>query len=238
MTFWQNVPFSKRVDLFDFSHISFMVTVLIIVYSFVTNLDKIRHHKTIVRNILLLLSGSQIIVFYTWSIVELGFSLEAGLPIHMCRLSTLLGFYYLLTLDQRVFHVLFYSSVFAIVAIVMPVNVHPIFTHVVGWSYQISHIIILLVWIMGVYVHNYKPSYTIMNNIIISFSILYFFVWRFNYWVGSGEYFYIRSDVNRPFLNSLGDIPWIVLTIAITYLVMALMTHLIMTQKTTQKQLT
>ena len=227
MTFWNDVPFTERVNLFDVSHFTFIFTVIIIVGLFVCKLDYIKENWKTVRKVMIGLSIIQIIGLYSWSIFELGFSLEAGLPIHLCRMSTFLGLYFLITEDTRIFHALYYMSAFALVAIFYPVNVHPIYTHIIGWSYQISHIMILLVWILGVFMFNYRPTTKILNRSFIIFVIIYLVVWQFNYIVGDGEYLYLRGDVNRPFLKSMPDLLWIGITLALSYLVMFGMTKML-----------
>jgi hypothetical integral membrane protein (TIGR02206 family) len=224
MLFWADVPWEERLQLFSTSHILFLLSVIFVVGLFVYKLDWVRDHWKQVRIVMLVISGIQFIVFYTWSFTELGFSLEAGLPIHLCRLSTILGLYFLMTEDRRVFHALYFMSAFAIVAIVYPSNVHPLYTHVVGYTFQISHIMILLVWIVGVFLYGYRPTYRILNTAILVFFFVELFVWRFNYWVGDGEYLYLRSDVNRPFLTSWPDLAWIAFTIGLSYLIMLGMT--------------
>ena len=227
MSFWKDVPFENRVKLLDFSHIAFLVTVILIVTLFVLHLNKIKDHWRHLRIVLIGISSIQLIVLYSWYVLELGFSLEASLPIHLCRMSSFLGLYFLITEDKRVFHALYYMSAFALVAILYPVNVHPIYTHIIGWSFQISHIMILLVWIIGVYVYGYRPSYKILHWAIGWFLLIELVVWRFNYWVGDGEYLYLRSDVNRPFFQAWPDLLWIGFTIVLSYLVMLFMTWLL-----------
>lgn len=224
MTFWNDVPFEDRVTLYGLEHILFIITVLLIVFGFLFMFSKVKDNLKTVRTIMIIISSIQVIVLYTWSGVELGFSLEAGLPIHLCRLSTFLGLYFLITENKKVFHGLYYMSAFALVAIFYPVNVHPIYTHVIGWSYQISHIMILLVWIMGVFIYGYKPSFKVLNKAIVVFLIITLIVWRFNYLVGDGEYLYLRGDVNRPFFKEMNDLLWILVTMVISYVVMFLMT--------------
>ena len=227
MTFWNDVPFSERVNLFDLSHIIFLVTVFLIIGLFVYKLDFIKQNWKTVRKVMIGFSIVQILMLYSWSFFELGFSLEAGLPIHLCRMSTFLGLYFLITEDTRIFHALYYMSAFAIIAIFYPVNVHPIYTHIVGWSYQISHIMILLVWVTGVFIFGYRPNIKILNRSFIAFVIIYLVVWQFNYLVGDGEYLYLRGDVNRPFFKTMPDLLWIGLTLLVSYIVMFGMTKML-----------
>ncbi len=224
MDFWDDVPSALRVELFGTSHLIFMVSVFLFIGLFVWKLNFVKKHWNVVRIVMIVLSMVQVVVLYSWSIVELGFNLEAGLPIHMCRMATFLGLYFLITEDKRVFHALYYMSVFAVIAIVYPVNVHPIYTHIIGYSYQISHMMILLVWIIGVCLYGYRPTYKVLHITTVWFFVIELFVWRFNYWVGDGEYLYLRSDVNRPFLKDWPDMTWILFTVVVAYLVMLLMT--------------
>lgn len=224
MTFWKDVPFEDRVTLFGLDHIMYVVSVVLIVFLFLVFFDMIKRNMKIVRKVMVIISLIQVTVLYSWSGLELGFSLEAGLPIHLCRLATFIGIYFLVTEDIRVFHALYYMSVFALVAIFYPVNVHPIYTHVIGWSYQVSHIMILLVWIIGVFIYGYKPSFRIMHKALLIFFLITLVVWQFNYAVGDGEYLYLRGDVNRPFFKEMNDLLWIGITMVISYIIMFVMT--------------
>ncbi len=224
MNFWQDVPFSERVQLYGVHHILFILSVIVIVSLFVWKLGTVKERFETVRKLFIGVSTVQVIVLYSWSVFELGFSLEAGLPIHLCRISTLLGLWFLITKNTKIFHALFYTSVFALVAIFYPVNVHPIYTHIIGYSYQISHIMILLVWILGVFVYGYRPNLKTMSKVFLIFIGVVLLVWQFNYFVGNGEYLYLRGDVNRPFFKEMHDLLWIFLVLVVSYIVMLLMT--------------
>lgn len=226
MSFWHDVAIEDRVTLYGMSHILFIISVFIIVGLFIFKLDYIKNHLKMTRNIMAVISIIQVIALYSFSVFELGMEhiLLAGLPIHLCRLSTLLGIVFLFTENKKLMIPLYYMSVFALVAIFYPVNVHPIYTHIVGYSYQISHTMIVLVWIMIVFIYGYKPTFKSLHTSIIVFFIAELFVWRFNILIGGGEYLYILSDVNRPFFKNLSDISWILFTIIISYIVMFVMT--------------
>lgn len=224
MSFWNDVPVEQRVTLFGFSHIIFIISVIVVSLLFIWKLGKVKDNLSIVRKVMIFISSIQVITLYTWSGLELGFSLEAGLPIHFCRIGSFLGLYFLITEDIRVFKGLYYLSAFAVIAIMLPVRVHPIYTHVIGWSYQISHIMIILVWIMGVCIYKYRPTIKLLNKAIIVFLLVTLVVWRFNYMVGDGEYLYLRGDVNRPFLKDLNDLVWIFGVMVVSYVVMFFMT--------------
>lgn len=237
MLFWADVAWEDRLQLYSIEHIIFLVLTFLIVGLFVYKLDYIKAHWTTIRPVMIGIYGLQILVFYAWSFIELGMSLEAGLPIHLCRISILLGLAFLVTEDKRIFHALFYTSVFVLVAIFYPSNVHPLYTHIVGYTFQVGHIMIVLVWIVGVYLYGYRPTYRVLNKAIVVFFFIELFVWRFNYWVGDGEYLYLRSDVNRPFLQSWSDPLWIAFTIVLSYVIMFGMTRLYVYNTNFQYQL-
>lgn len=226
MSFWYDVDFSMRQQLFDISHIIFLVQVFVIVGLFIWKLDYVKENKDKIRKVFFWISLVQVIVLYTWSFLELGFSLEAGLPIHLCRLSSILGLIFLYSGDTKIFNVVFYTSIFAIIAIFYPVNVHPIYTHVIGYSYQISHIMIILVWIMAVFVYDYKPTIKIMKRAFNWFVPILLMVASFNYLVGNGEYLYLRGDVNRPFFKEWPDVIWITVIMILSYGIMYGMTYI------------
>jgi len=176
------------------------------------------------HNLLLWLTLVPTVVFYLWSLVFTGFGLPNGLPLHACRISTLLSLYYYFSKDQRVIPYLYYFGIFSVIAIAYPSNVHPLYTHLVGYTSQITHIMLLINWLYLVLIIGYRPSIKDFKQVAMHFSLLLLLIWPFNHLVGGGEYFYILSEVNRPFLKDLPEIIWVSGMIALMLLAMSLKT--------------
>jgi hypothetical integral membrane protein (TIGR02206 family) len=226
MSFWYDLDSQFRQTPYDLSHIIYILFVVMMVGLFIWKLDYIKDNSERFRKIFIGVIIFQMILYYSWSGIELGFALADGLPIHLCRMSTILGLIFLWSKNTKIMHVLFYTSLYALIAILYPVDVHPIYTHIIGYSFQISHLMIILTWLFGVYVYGYRPSYKIMHYTFVGFVGALLVVWRFNYWIGDGSYLYLRSDVNRPFFKEWPDILWIGAILALSYLIMLFVTYL------------
>jgi hypothetical integral membrane protein (TIGR02206 family) len=231
MSFWRDLdPEFKQVP-FAPAHIIYILFVIVMVGLFIWKLNYVRKHQEVFRNLFIGIIIFQMLLYYLWSAIELGFAIEDALPIHLCRISTILGLIFLVTKNVKIFHVLFYTSLYALIAILYPVDVHPLYTHLIGYSFQISHLMIVMVWLFGVFVYDYRPSYKVMHYTFLGFIGTILFVWRFNYWIGNGTYLFLRSDVNRPFFTSWPDLLWIGVILAISYLLMIFVTYLFQEKK-------
>lgn len=224
MDFILDVPFDERAVVFSIEHIMYLLTVILFVVLFFVFKDKLTENKELFRKVLFRVSLTTFIIFNIWSLVITGFALESGLPIHMCRMATIIGLFYMYTNNMKYFPVLYYMSVFAVIAILYPSNVHPIYTHIVGYTYQVSHLVIVLVWLYGVFIDGYRPTLESMKKIMLGFVIMLLLVWQFNYLVGDGEYLYLRADVNRPFLKSMSDPMWLSFVTVLGFAIMSALT--------------
>lgn len=215
-----------RTQPFGLEHLGYVTLALLACWWFIRSQQHIKQHQATYHRWFLAIFGGTTIVFYLWSFVFTGFGLTNGLPLHACRISTLLSLYYYLSNDRRVMPYLFYFGIFAVVAIAYPSNVHPLYTHLVGYTSQITHIMLLLTWLYIVLIEGYRPTIKEFKTVAIHFTYLLLFVWGFNHLVGGGEYFYILSSVNRPFLKTLPEGVWVLANIAIMVLVMTIKTRL------------
>jgi hypothetical protein len=85
---------------------------------------------------------------------------------------------------------------------------------------------LLITWLYIVLVVGYRPTIKEFKRVSIHFTYLLLFVWGFNHLVGVGEYFYILSSNNRPFLKTLSEGVWVLANIVIMVLVMTIKTRL------------
>lgn len=219
--FIDDVP---RVQLFGIEHFFYIGFAVLAVVWFISHQTTIKKNQISYHRLFLWITLVTTIVFYTWSLIFTGFALTNGLPLHACRISTLVSLYFYFTKDSRVIPFLFYSGFFALFAILYPSNVHPLYTHLVGYTAQITHIMILMNWLYIVLILGYRPTIKDMNQTALVFIAMLLLIWPFNYLVGGGEYFYIISEVNRPFLKELPDILFLSIMFGLFYIVMMIKT--------------
>lgn len=219
--FINDVP---RVQLFSIEHFFYIGFAVVAVVWYLTHQKNIQQHQARYHRLFLWITLVTTVVFYTWSLIFTGFGLTNGLPLHACRISTLVSIYFYVTKDSRVIPFLFYSGFFALFAIFYPSNVHPLYTHLVGYTSQITHIMILINWLYLVVTLGYRPTIKDMNQTAIVFIVMLLLIWPFNYLVGGGEYFYIISEVNRPFLKDWPDLLFLSVMFGLFYIVMMIKT--------------
>ena len=90
-----NVPYIKLFGLDHLLYVSIIITLFIIV---MIKRKHLKDHAKMIRMILLILTIFQQILLYTWYTLETGFDLGQALPLHLCRISTLLSIIYFFTL--------------------------------------------------------------------------------------------------------------------------------------------
>jgi hypothetical integral membrane protein (TIGR02206 family) len=213
-----------RTQPFSSEHFVYMTLAVIACVWFIRKQATIKSNQEHYHKLFLWLILVPTVIFYIWSLIFTGFGLPNGLPLHACRISTLLSLYYFLTKDQRVFPYLYYFGIFAVVAIAYTSNVHPLYTHLVGYTSQITHIMLLITWLYIVLVVGYRPTIKDFKQVGLHFSLFLLLIWPFNHLVGGGEYFYILSEVNRPFLKDLPEVLWVSGMILLMLLAMSLKT--------------
>ncbi len=97
---------------------------------------------------------------------------------------------------------------------------------------------IILVWLIGVYIYDFTPTYKAMNIAFLIFTPLLLLVHWFNYlildWTGKvGGYLYTVGNVtedivgNRPFMKAMPDWQWLLIVIVLSYGIMIGMTYVV-----------
>ena len=215
--FIDNVP---RVQPFTLPHFGYMAFFVIATILFFMYKNKIEKNPNPLFNVLKWINTVTVILFYTWSILFTDSFILTGLPLHVCRIVSIVGLYYYWTSDERVEALLFYTGAFGLVAVMYPANVHPLYTHLIGYVSQVTHVLIIVTWYYVVFIKKFRPSLKDFSQIAAFFLAVLLLVWPFNYLIGGGEYFYI--SVNRPFFLDWPDLYWIIFTYGLTLLVMTI----------------
>lgn len=93
--FWsEQAPFIK---LFGLNHLLYIGIMFLLLLLLVHYRGKVKEHRETVRKVLLVISFAQQILLYSWYIFETGFDSAESLPLHISRISSLIGIYYLFT---------------------------------------------------------------------------------------------------------------------------------------------
>lgn len=169
------------------------------------------HRKAITR-ILLVSSVFQQILLYSSYFYLLDFHLGESLPLHISRISSLLGILVLLTKNRSLFAVLCFFSLYAWPTFLYPSRVYPI-THPIGLSFLINHVITILL-----------PYYMMMAYGLRLRKNEFFraFAWFCGYLLTvylvnpllDGNYFYLKY---RPFFASWPDALYLAAVLLVTF---------------------
>ncbi len=105
-----------RTQPFSPSHFVYITLAIVACGWFIRQRQTIKANQAFYHKLLLWLTLVPTVVFYLWSLVFTGFGLPNGLPLHACRISTLLSLYYYFSKDQRVIPYLYYFGIYAYLA--------------------------------------------------------------------------------------------------------------------------
>src|SRR5690606_5427996 len=122
----------------------------------VTRRDWVREHATTVRRVLLVVVVVQQLTLYGFYAAT-GWDNAESLPLHISRVSALLGLVYLATGSRRVMDVLFYFGLWAWASFAYPQNIQPV-TNILGWSFFVNHAVTLLMPVLAWVSTGWRPT--------------------------------------------------------------------------------
>lgn len=196
--FWsEQAPFIK---LFGLNHLLYIGIMFLLLLLLVHYRGKVKEHRETVRKVLLVISFAQQILLYSWYIFETGFDSAESLPLHISRISSLIGIYYLFTKSEKAMNILFYFGLYAYGSFLVPSRVYAIY-HIVGISFLVNHVITLLLPIFASIAYEWRPTLKSLFTSYGYFLLYFFFVYFLNPLI-DGNYFYLKI---RPFLQTLPD---------------------------------
>lgn len=182
-----DAPFIKA---FSLAHILYLAAFFMILLAMFVFRDFINIHQVVIGRVMFTISILQQILLYSWYYFETKFDLKQALPLHICRLSTIMGLIYLLTGNQMIMQVLFYFGLYAYFSFFMPSRINKIY-HVSGLSYFLNHIITILIPFFAYFTTGWTPS---IRGLIVSlgiFAVYWFVALMVNQSTG-GNYFYMK----------------------------------------------
>jgi len=203
-----NVPYIK---LFGIEHLFYFIFIVGLLSFVIYNRLNLRKYQKIISISLITLSITQQILLYGWYYLEMDFNLAQALPLHLCRISTLIGIAYLFTKNNTMMDFVFYYGLFTYFSFLFPFSIYPPY-HVMGISYLINHAITLILPIVAWYTWGWRPKIRNLPYVIGGF-IIYFFIVLWVNDLYQGNYFYL---INRPLLKTLPSISYYLLAVTVT----------------------
>lgn len=199
------------IDLFGVDHLLYIGIMLACLAALLLAGPAIRRNPDPLRWTLFGISLSQFALLYAWYALETGFDLAEALPLHLSRVATILGLIFLATKNLKVMDVMFYLALFAYLTFLLPQRIYPI-THVIGWSFLISHVMNILLPVFAAIAYGWRPTIPALWRSFGWFLGYFAVVLGVNALV-DGNYFYLRD---RPLLHGLPSPFFELLAIAVT----------------------
>ncbi|CAM3677861.1 TIGR02206 family membrane protein [Cohnella lubricantis] len=209
-----NSWWSAEVDYiqpFSMQHLVYIAIVLAVLAALVICRGKLRAQSSKITAVVLTVAILQQMMLYSWYAAETGFNMNDSLPLHICRITTLLGIYFLITKNTIVLDVIFYFGLFAYGSFLYPQRIYPI-THSQGLSYLLSHMLVILLPYYGYKITGWRPTLKGVIRTYGLFVVYFFFVYFLNPLI-DGNYFYLKY---RPFFGGWPDLAYVPATLAVT----------------------
>ncbi|WP_134772932.1 TIGR02206 family membrane protein [Ornithinimicrobium flavum] len=170
----------------------------------------VRDHAGLIRRVLVVVLVVQQVTLYSFYAAT-GWDHAESLPLHISRVSALLGLAYLLTVHPKVMDVLFFFGLWAWASFAYPQNIQPV-DNILGWSFFTNHVITLLMPVLAWITTDWRPSPAGLRRALGWFAVYVVVAVAANALTG-GNYFYQRE---KPLLPGLGQ-PWyLLLSVAAT----------------------
>lgn len=185
-------------------HLVYVSGLVVLAVLLVTQRDRVRAHASTVRRVLLGVVVVQQLTLYGFYAAT-GWDNAESLPLHISRVSALLGLVYLATGNRRVMDVLFYFGLWAWASFSYPQNIQPV-DNILGWSFFVNHAVTLLMPVLAHVTTGWLPTRTGLWRAVRWFLVYVGVAVVANALTG-GNYFYQRE---KPLLPWLGQ-PWYLL---------------------------
>ncbi|HCT62789.1 MAG TPA: TIGR02206 family membrane protein [Erysipelotrichaceae bacterium] len=189
---------ASYIKLLGWEHFFYMSLILFLVFVLLTQRRRLYLYQDALTRIILGFSIFQQVLLYAWYFFETGFDLAEALPLHLCRISSVLGIVYLITKKSLLMDVVFYYGLYAYASFAYPQAIYAPY-HLLGISYLLNHTITLILPIVAYYAFNWRPKIEGLVISILSF-LIYFVIAYFVNIATGGNYFYLTD---RPFFHAL-----------------------------------
>lgn len=188
------------INAFSLAHILYLLAFFIILIAMFIFRDFMHTYQVVIGRVMFTISVLQQILLYSWYYFETKFDLKQALPLHICRLSTIIGMIYLVTGNQMIMQVLFYFGLYAYFSFFMPSRINKIY-HVSGLSYFLNHVITILIPFFAYFTTGWTPSIRGLILSLVAF-VIYWFVALVVNQSTDGNYFYMKYRP-LPILNKV-----------------------------------
>ncbi len=215
---------AEYVEIFGASHLTFIAFCFAVIAFFIIRKDIIIKHQNKIRILFLsLLIFQSTVLMYGWYFFATPSFLSEGLPLHLCRLATLISIVYLLNGNKKLLDPICYFCIFALISFFYPMQIYN-YSHASGISYIISHLMMVLVPLFAMITTDWFYSWQGYKRAVIWFTVYFPIALIANQLTG-GNYFY---QVKRPFFHSMNPVLFGVLSYVVTVGGFAIITYVLL----------
>lgn len=154
---WFTDPNRPYIQLFGLNHILYVLIVAVAITLLLTRRRWGRTNRALVHWSILAISLTQFSLMQIWYLSQPTFNLGDGLPLHISRITTLLGLAWLLTRKRELMDLASFLGIFAYFTFLLPQRIYPI-THLMGWSFLVPHALIIILTSAGLWRHDSTTS--------------------------------------------------------------------------------
>ncbi len=206
-------PDAPLVRLYSIEHCIYLAVCAAVIVLFICRRRWVAAHRDLLCKLFLwMLLFQQLVLLYGWYAVVTGFDPAVALPLHICRVASILTLLFLLTRRQVLIDIVCYFSIFALISFFYPMNVYH-FAHINGISYMINHLITVLIPIFAILAFDWRPTWATFRNAVIGFCVYFPVALAANVLTKAGNYFY---QTDRPFLREMPQWQYAALSFAVT----------------------
>lgn len=197
-------PHPEWITIGGPDHLVYVAGLLLVAALLITQRARVRRHARTVRIVLVAVVVVQQLTLYGFYAAT-GWDNAESLPLHISRISALLGLAYLVTGSRRVMDVLFFFGLWAWASFSYPQHIQPV-SNILGWSFFVNHVVTLLMPVFAWVTTGWLPSRAGLWR-AFGWFVAYLGVAVVVNALTGGNYFYQRE---KPLLPWLGQ-PWYLL---------------------------
>lgn len=203
------------ITIFGTDHLIYIAGLIVCLVLLLTNVDRIRGNRETITKSLIVINILQQIILYGSYFVYYDFTFSESLPLHISRISSILGIIFLITKNEKIYKIHTSFSLFAWLSFFYPSRVHGV-THPIGLSFFINHAMTILLPFYGMIAYDMRIKWNNRNYAMKWFLVYLIGVMIINPLV-DGNYFYLKYRP-LPFLQDWPYWIYIVTVIIVTYI--------------------
>lgn len=218
---------TRHLMTFSPAHLIPLVAIVVGVWLLYHHRERLRSFRY-ERSIRIAIAGLAIaleVSVQLWQVAHGRWDFAESLPLHLCRLTSYLGIYAILSRNGKIFEVAYFWSLAGVVSVLFPDINHGVdrFRY---WHFMLSHMLFFYVYMYLLFVSGLRLTFRSFVKSYLTLVLLASLVIPIN-WIFQMNYMYLREPGDTPFVifaghgygwYLVGCISLVTLVIALWYL--------------------